>query len=68
MYRDFRDGIRAPSGAACLCRGFRLIGRPDLRRYTAIPLIINALLFSIAIGYGSTRFAAFYQGPVAVVL
>lgn len=42
-------------GASYFVRGFRLISRPGIRRYVAIPLIINCLVFASLIAYGWTR-------------
>jgi CysZ protein len=47
------------TGAGCLWRGFRLIAQPGLRRYAAVPLLINAALFAALIGYGGSRFGDF---------
>jgi CysZ protein len=44
------------SGASYLLAGLRLITRPGLRRFVAIPLGINILVFSAAIYWGVSRF------------
>jgi CysZ protein len=43
-------------GASYVFRGFGLILKPGLRRYVAIPLIINFTLFAVLIGYGAGHF------------
>jgi CysZ protein len=43
-------------GAAYLLQGMRMIGRPGLKRFVLIPLLINMIVFSGAIWYGTTRF------------
>jgi len=44
------------TGGRCLLRGFGLITRPGLRRYVAIPLAINLVLFVGLIGFGAAEF------------
>jgi CysZ protein len=44
------------SGASYLLAGLRLITRPGLRRFVAIPLGINILVFSAAIYWGMSLF------------
>jgi CysZ protein len=44
------------SGASYLLAGLRLIARPGLRRFVAIPLGINILVFSAAIYWGMSLF------------
>lgn len=44
------------TGAACLLEGMRLIARPGLRRFVAVPLAVNVLLFSAAIVAGMRLF------------
>jgi CysZ protein len=44
------------SGAGYLLQGMRLIGRPGLRRFVLIPLLINSLVFSLAIYVGIHQF------------
>jgi CysZ protein len=46
------------SGAAYLLRGFSLITLPGVRRFVAVPLAINTLLFGLATWYAASRFAA----------
>jgi CysZ protein len=48
-------------GAAYLIRGVRLIFKPGLRRYVALPLIVNTVLFSVVIAFGATRFNQFME-------
>jgi CysZ protein len=43
-------------GARYLLRGFSLIRRPGLRRFVAIPLLVNLLLFGSAIFFGGQYF------------
>ncbi len=40
------------TGVTALLEGFSLISRPGLRRFVAVPLLINLLLFSAAIWWG----------------
>ncbi|MBK1718539.1 sulfate transporter CysZ [Thiocystis violacea] len=47
------------SGAGYLLQGMRLIARPGLRRFVAIPLLVNILVFSLAILFGVAQFEAF---------
>jgi len=47
---DFITGLRYALS------GFGLIGRPGIRVYVLIPLLINALLFALAIYYGTSVF------------
>ncbi len=51
MVGAFTKGISYPF------RGVRWLGRHRLRRHIIIPLLINILLFSLAIGWGSSQFA-----------
>lgn len=46
-------------GAAYLLRGLRLIREPGIRRFVAIPLAVNTLLFAALIWYGAGEFNAF---------
>ncbi len=48
--------VNPVSGAGYLLAGLRLITRPGLRRFVAIPLGINILVFSAAIYWGVSRF------------
>ncbi len=43
-------------GSAYAFRGFSLINRPGIRRYVAIPLLINTLLFAAVIWFGTEEF------------
>lgn len=36
----------------CLLRGLTLLGRPELRKFILIPILINFILYSVAIGLG----------------
>jgi CysZ protein len=45
------------SGFQYLFRGFSIIRRPGLRRFVLIPLLINILVFSLAIWLGVDQFA-----------
>lgn len=40
------------AGARYLWRGFSLLGRPELRRYVAIPLTLNLMIFGALLGAG----------------
>ncbi|MEJ2644811.1 MAG: sulfate transporter CysZ [Gammaproteobacteria bacterium] len=44
------------TGVGCLMEGWRLIRRPGLRRYVAVPLAINAVLFAAAIALSAVWF------------
>ncbi|EIC19402.1 sulfate transporter CysZ [Thiorhodovibrio frisius] len=44
------------TGAGYLLKGARLIARPQLRPFVIIPLIINTLVFVLAIGLGVNQF------------
>ena len=46
-------------GAGYFLRGIRLIARPGVRRYVAIPLLINAVLFGGLIYLGASQFGLF---------
>jgi CysZ protein len=46
-------------GASYLLTGLRWLIRPGLRRFVAIPLLINILLFSAAIWWGASEFKVF---------
>nr|VFK54510.1 MAG: CysZ protein [Candidatus Kentron sp. TC] len=48
------DGLSAGSGY--FWRGFPLLNLPGIRRYVAIPLIINTSLFALLIYFGAERF------------
>ncbi|KAA6186728.1 sulfate transporter CysZ [Thiohalocapsa marina] len=45
-------------GAAFMLQGIRLIGRPGLKRFVLVPLLVNILVFSAAIWWGAGRFDA----------
>lgn len=51
--------VNSVSGAGYLFKGIKLIAQPGLRRFVAMPLLINILVFSTAIWYGVTRFESF---------
>ena len=40
-------------GAGYVLKGLSLIAQPGLRRFVAVPLLVNALLFAVLIGYGT---------------
>lgn len=46
-------------GARYVWRGLRLIRAPGLRRFVAVPLALNTLLFAGLIWYGANEFEAF---------
>lgn len=48
--------VNPVSGPAYLLEGMRLIARPGLRRFVAIPLAINILVFAAALYWGISRF------------
>lgn len=43
-------------GARYLLQGFRLINQRGVRRFAYLPMLINTVLFSVAIGFGLTNF------------
>jgi CysZ protein len=43
-------------GARYLLQGFRLINQPGVRRFAYLPMLINTVLFSVAIGFGLANF------------
>lgn len=45
--------------AVCLLRGLRLLAKPGLRHFVGIPLLINLVLYSIALAGGIYYFSAF---------
>ncbi len=46
------------TGAGYLLRGLKLIMQPGLRRFVAIPLVINLVLFAGLIWFGASQFEA----------
>lgn len=52
MYEEFTQGARY------LFQGFTWLTRPGVRRYVAVPLIINLLVFAAAIALGAHYFGA----------
>jgi CysZ protein len=44
------------SGSNYLLRGFKLVAKPELRRFVIIPLIINTIVFATAIWFGIYQF------------
>ena len=53
--------VEAIRGAGYFVRGIRLIGRRGVRRYVAIPLLINAFLFAGLIYFGASQFGLFLE-------
>lgn len=51
--------VEAIKGAGYFLRGIRLIGCPGIRRYVAMPLLINAVLFGGLIYFGASQFGLF---------
>jgi CysZ protein len=49
------------TGTLYVLRGLRLIWRPGLRRYVALPLAVNVILFAALILYAWIRFEDFLQ-------
>lgn len=43
------------TGARYIARGFQLIKQPGLRKFVAVPLLLNIVLFSAAIYWGNSR-------------
>lgn len=54
-------------GASYLMRGMRWLPRPKLRRFVIIPLLINMLLFGLAIWWGAGEFAALMDGLLGLL-
>ncbi|GAB6068380.1 sulfate transporter CysZ [Methylothermus subterraneus] len=48
----------------CLGRGILLLGRPPLRRFVLIPLLLNLILFAGAFALASHFFTAFLSGLI----
>ena len=49
------------SGALYLLRGAAIVARPGIRRYAAVPLLINASLFAALIWIGASWLAGFVE-------
>lgn len=45
-------------GADYLLRGFRMLGKPGIRRFVWVPLTINIAIFSALLAYSVNRFSA----------
>ena len=52
------------SGALYFLRGAAIVARPGIRRYAAVPLLINAGLFAALIWLGAAWLADFVEGMV----
>ena len=52
------------SGALYLLRGAAIVARPGIRRYAAVPLLINASLFAALIWLGATWLAGFVESMI----
>ena len=59
MLSDFASGFRY------VIRGFGLINRPGIRRYVAVPLIVNVALFALGIWYAAAQFQTLLQWMTA---
>ncbi|MDH5435865.1 MAG: sulfate transporter CysZ [Gammaproteobacteria bacterium] len=55
MIGDFTKGVRY------LLSGFQLITQPGLRPFVLIPLLVNILLFTMAIWYGTNAFEGYIE-------
>ena len=53
------------TGAKYAFSGFGLIGKPGVRLYVLLPLVINTLLFSLVIVYGAGRMEDFINRLIA---
>lgn len=53
--RDFLTGL------SYLPRGFRLLGEPRLRRFVAVPILINVLVFAALFYFGAAGFDALLE-------
>lgn len=49
-------------GGRYLLSGFKLINQPGIRRYALIPMVINTLLFTLAIWFGISQFDGWMSG------
>ena len=49
-------------GARYLMQGFSLINQPGIRRFAYVPMLINTLLFSIALWFGLSHFEGWIDG------
>lgn len=54
-------------GAACLLRGFALLPRRGLRRYVLIPLMLNALLFGLALAWAGAGLEKWQRRLIALL-
>lgn len=54
-------------GARCLFLGFAWLTRPGIRRYVIWPLLINILLFALAIGLGAHYFGGWLHHWIAAL-
>ena len=52
------------SGALYLLRGAAIVARPGIRRYAAVPLLINASLFAALIWIGASWLAGFVESMI----
>lgn len=48
-------------GMQYVLRGYRLIGKPGLRRFFIIPLIVNVLVFGLVIWFGAQQFSTLVE-------
>ena len=55
-------------GFGYVFKGFGLINQKGIRRYVAIPLLINIILFAVVIWYGADRFEALLDYMDALLL
>jgi len=61
MLRDFLAGVMF------FLRGLRLIARPRLRRYVALPLLVNVVVMASLIGFGARWFDRLLDGWLAAL-
>ena len=54
-------------GAQHFLAGFSLINQPGMRRYVAIPLLLNTAIFALAIWFASSQFAALLESMTEIL-
>lgn len=50
--------LQSAAGAGYLLRGLSLLGRPGIKRFVAIPLAVNVLVFALLLGLAVDQFGA----------
>ena len=54
-------------GSHALAQGFRLLGKPEIRIYAVIPLLINLILFGALVWYGISSFNSLVEWMMSFV-